>query len=145
MFRSYLLASILILSLLCQTSAAGQSSALTGPYLGQNPPGFTPIPFAPDVLLYGTHSAPCFSSDGNEVYWSRYYKPDNRQSRIQHIFFSKVVNGKWSPPALVSFSGTYNDGGPCLSPDNNRLYFYSNRPASGQGEPESEYGGDSSK
>lgn len=39
------------------------------------------------------------------------------------------VDGKWSAPTLVAFSGDYKDLEPYLSPDGLRLYFASNRPA----------------
>ncbi|MBK7966211.1 MAG: PD40 domain-containing protein [Bacteroidetes bacterium] len=41
---------------------------------------------------------------------------------------SNFVDGKWSPLAIASFSGRYDDLEPFLSPDERRLYFASNRP-----------------
>lgn len=46
------------------------------------------------------------------------------------IVVSKSVAGKWSAPQTLSFSGTFNDREPKLSPDGRRLYFSSDRPSS---------------
>ena len=46
----------------------------------------------------------------------------------QRIFHSRKINGVWQKPKLVSFSGTYQDGGPKLSSDGKTVYFYSKRP-----------------
>ncbi len=42
---------------------------LSGPYLGQKPPGMTPELFAPDVITVSTHSVAIFCPDGREVYY----------------------------------------------------------------------------
>jgi Tol biopolymer transport system component len=134
-----------VLALLSLTQvASGQllpadSSALTGAYLGQTPPDTTPIAFAPEFILDGVHSAPAFTPDGNSVYWSRYYTPEGKRSRTQHIFTSSIQDGRWAAPQLASFSGEYSDGGPFITPDGTRLFFYSSRPASPGGEPADEY------
>jgi DNA-binding beta-propeller fold protein YncE len=47
---------------------------------------------------------------------------------IMQIVSCKIKNGKLSKPAVVNFSGTYNDLEPAFSPDGKRLYFCSNRP-----------------
>jgi len=70
------------------------------------------------------HSPLAFSPDGTELFYSVYV--DNQHP--QTVFHSKQINGDWGEPAVASFSGIYKDGGPLLSPDGNRLYFYSDRP-----------------
>ncbi|MEW6364609.1 MAG: hypothetical protein AB1714_08210 [Acidobacteriota bacterium] len=47
------------------------------------------------------------------------------------ICVTRLTAGVWSKPEVVSFSGTWSDIEPCLSPDGARLYFISNRPTSG--------------
>ncbi|MDB4901286.1 MAG: translocation protein TolB [Mucilaginibacter sp.] len=47
------------------------------------------------------------------------------------ICFSKIINGKWTKPKVVPFSGQWNDWDPFLSPDGKRLFFVSNRPLAG--------------
>ena len=47
---------------------------LNGPYLGQKPPGMTPELFAPEIFKQvpgnSVHSAPSFSYDGKEMYYT---------------------------------------------------------------------------
>lgn len=119
-------------------SAATDTLSLTGPYLGQPPADTTPTVFAPQFILDGVHSAPAFTPDGNTVYWSRYYTPEGTRSRTQHIFTSHVEDGHWTAPQLASFSGVYSDGGPSITPDGFRLFYYSNRPSGLDTEPADE-------
>jgi len=48
------------------------------------------------------------------------------------------VGGRWLPPAVLPFSGRYNDADPAFSPDGNTLYFASSRPLS-DGAPEKDW------
>ena len=69
------------------------------------------------------------SPDGNEMYYTI-------QSN-QHVFSTiihrtKLASGKWSAPGVASFSGMYSDLEPFCSPDGKKLYFVSNRPATGK-------------
>ena len=111
-----ILQSILIF---CQT---GQNDFpnLTGPYLGQEPPGMTPVLFAPEILVKEkqAHSNIVFSKEGTEAYWCH-----------NGIWFSKVKNEKWTFPEMVPFSKTeLSDDAPFLSPDGKQLFFTSKRP-----------------
>ena len=96
---------------------------LTGPYLGQKPPGMTPEMFAPGFVSrpdYFEHSAALFTPDGKEVYWSA--KPDNR--RGFQIYFMKMADRNWSAPAIASFCTEdeyYQQF--TLSPDGKKLYY----------------------
>lgn len=97
---------------------------LTGPYLGQKPPGVTPEVFAPGIISrpdYFEHSAAIFSPDGNEVYWSG--KPIG--TRFFEIKFMKMINGRWTEPQVASFSQKpdVNFHQPSFSPDGKKLYF----------------------
>ena len=97
---------------------------LTGPYLGQKPPGMTPEPFARSIPLIHRflHSGIIFSPDGKEAYW----KPDwNPKSPIM---FSKVENGIWTLPRAASFSQpNQGDDSPFISPDGEKFFFLSQR------------------
>ncbi|MCP4580611.1 MAG: hypothetical protein GY839_03280 [candidate division Zixibacteria bacterium] len=86
--------------------------------------------FAPDIFVNEDHqhSSPCFSPDGKEIYWSSGIRVKNTKSRKQVIYFSRYEDGKWSNPEIVSFSGDYSDGGPFITYDNKKMFFYSNRP-----------------
>lgn len=93
---------------------------LRGDYLGQAPPGDTPVVFAPGIVstIYMEHSAPTFSPDANEVFW-----------RVAQGFISnpdlpivpktmKRVGGRWTVPMDSPYGGS-----PFFSPDGKRLYF----------------------
>jgi len=54
------------------------------------------------------------------------------------ILETRLRNGRWSEPRVAPFSGRWSDADPHVSPDGNRLFFISNRPASGD-EPRPEY------
>ena len=71
-----------------------------------------------------------FSRDGETAYFARGtgFFP---QSRRATILESRLVDGSWSAPVPASFSGTYPDIDPWVSPDGERLYFSSIRPVDG--------------
>ena len=47
------------------------------------------------------------------------------------IYASTYDNEGWTTPVVASFSGTYRDDAPYLSPDGTRMFFDSDRPAAG--------------
>lgn len=49
---------------------------------------------------------------------------------------SKLVDGKWSQPEVLPFSGLYRDSDPVLSPDGETMFFASDRPATAKGADE---------
>ena len=96
---------------------------LTGPYLGQKPPGKTPEIFAPGVISLpgSTEWSSCFSADGNEFYFCRITKASD-QTEIS-IFSSKIVDGIWTAPEKAEFAAGYPSNQPHVTHDNQRLYF----------------------
>lgn len=95
---------------------------LSGPYLGQTPPGSAPVLFAPGYVSAEDvfeHSGAVFSPDGTEVYWAG--KPDGDD--LFHIYVMKLVNGRWTRPAVTPFSRDHEGNRPTFSPDGHRLYF----------------------
>ncbi|CAL2083899.1 conserved hypothetical protein [Tenacibaculum sp. 190524A05c] len=64
------------------------------------------------------------SSNGNEAYFTIQNLNESKGAIVK----AKKINNTWSNFEIVSFSGTYRDIEPFLSPDNLRLYFSSNRP-----------------
>jgi len=95
---------------------------LTGPYLGQTPPGNTPEKFAPGIVSTEAHEyACCFSPDGNEFYFTRQNK----------VMFTRLANGVWTEPALASFAGNFSFE-PFVTPDNKRIYFQTGKVSEGQ-------------
>lgn len=86
--------------------------------------------------------APGSISDGNEQ-WRITFTPDGRTAyfaesekffpltRKATIYTSTLSDGAWSAPVVATFSGTYSDIDPFITPDGQRLYFSSIRPANG--------------
>ena len=106
----------------CQT---GQQDfpKLSGPYLGQEPPGMTPELFAPAIMNseVGYHSSIIFSPDLTEAFWSP-------MARENILFYSRIVNGYWSTPTVLDFGLQRGAHDASLLPDGNRLFFLSFEP-----------------
>jgi hypothetical protein len=101
-------------------SQQNDNQKLTGPYLGQKPPGDIPQPFLPDIIQ-NVHSSLTFSPDGKQVYW--------KEMGRKQLLFMEEVNGFWTPPRPVPFcSRFYRQDVPFFSPDGRRLYFISTKP-----------------
>jgi len=96
---------------------------LYGDYLGQTPPGDTPVVFAPGIVstIYMEHSALAFSPDGNELFWrvqeGFVSAPDDAGPWISSKTMHRIGN-RWAAPR-----GSPYGGGPVFSPDGKRLYF----------------------
>lgn len=95
------------------------SPKLTGPYLGQKPPGMTPEPFASGIIPSTRyHTTPVFTPDGTEVYW--------KMQGIKTICMMKSENGIWSEPREISLSSKLDDfRDPAIAPDGNKMFFLS--------------------
>ncbi len=106
--------------------------SLTGPYLGQKPPGMTPEVFAPGLVSKDGDQGRLFiAPDGSEIiYWER---DAGGRMRILSVV---EKGGTWSAPEALPFSEEYVNNEPCLSPDGKKLFFVSNRPRAGTGEAE---------
>ncbi len=107
-----------------------QTTELSGDYLGQPAPGTTPEIFGPGVIsTQFTERDAAYSPDGKEFFYTL------RGAAHPSIMQVQQINQKWSRPEVAPFSGRYSDVEPCFSLDGKRLYFVSNRPLRGQGEP----------
>ena len=115
---------ILILGLVLVINVNAQDAdfpKLTGPYLGQKPPGLIPEIFAPGIVSTKSDEyALEISTAGNEILYSKNGKL---------ILMTRKSDGSWNEPAVAPFSGKYIDGESCFSPDGNKIYFCSRRPA----------------
>jgi Tol biopolymer transport system component len=113
-------------------SGQTDKAKLTGPYLGQKPPGLAPEVFAPGVVSKDGDQGRLFiAGDGSEIiYWER--EPGGRMRIISILHKERV----WSEPEVLPFSERYINNEPCLAPDGKRMFFVSNRPRSGTGEGE---------
>lgn len=128
-------ALILVLIVLAATSALSrqtEKAALSGPYLGQKPPGLTPEIFAPGIVSKeGDQGRLFIAGDGSEIiYWER-----DAVGRMRIISILRE-DGVWSEPKALPFSKEHINNEPCLSPDGKKLFFVSNRPLSETGEAE---------
>lgn len=99
---------------------------LSGPYLGQKPPGMTPGLFAPGVISTDNQEIHCvFSPDGKEVYYSMasplYFSGFS-------IYFMKEEKGKWTYPQLAPFNLPGYNSVSAFSPGGKRLYLNARPP-----------------
>ena len=106
---------------------------MRGPYLGQKPPGMTPVLFASEILTsYKPNYSFCsvFSPDGNEFYFCT-------GDKTCDIVCMKRVDNRWTQPETVSFNSQYNDIDMRISVDGFRIFFQSWRPLPGSSVPDS--------
>jgi len=120
---------LLLLLLNHSTTLFSQESSiekLSGPYLGQKPPGLIPEKFAAGLLTSDDEIMinSVFSLAGDEFY----YVIRQQDSERYDLMFSKIVNGFWSKPKQLHLVGKYSVADIALSPDGNRLYFCSDMP-----------------
>ena len=122
----FLMVIMFIITSFCSKSAAPpEQEYLSGPYLGQEPPGNTPVKFAEGVIsTTRLDFAINFTPDGKECFFTR-------DLNTYTIMTCKEVNGRWTDPATASFSGSYFEYESHISPDGERVYFGSQRPAPG--------------
>ncbi|OFX86019.1 MAG: hypothetical protein A2W99_16565 [Bacteroidetes bacterium GWF2_33_16] len=97
---------------------------LTGPYLGQKPPGMTPELFAPGIIsTNNTEWTTAFSPDGLELFYT--IQGLNNYNVLVYI---KSVNGVWQQPELAPFRLPDHNADPFFTQDGKRLFFWSNGP-----------------
>jgi len=113
-----------------------QGKALT-PIWNQPWPGEEPVLFAPGIVSDGLNNRDItMSPDGNEIYWCTM----NKGYEFSTILYSKKVDDFWTPPRVVSFASNprYMFIEPHITADGRHMYFMTNMPESGSGEPSDE-------
>ena len=90
-------------------------------YLGQTPPGDTPMVFARGIVSdkYQQHGAPSFSPDGNVIFWQTNWRPASDTGKW--LTFSMIIQrmrDKWTAPQISPYSSM-----PFFSHDGERIYF----------------------
>lgn len=98
-------------------------------YFNELPPGSTPKVFAPGRISTEKEFefGAVFSNDRNEFYYG--VEIDGKaETRMM-----KFENGNWSQPVKILFHEVYSYNDPFLTPDNQKLFFISNRPLTGTG------------
>lgn len=89
---------------------------LSGPYLGQDPPGRSPRLFAKGIVstregIYGTIA---FSPDGREAFW---------KTETNKLLFMTEEGGAWTPPRRYRVADKESINVPFIGLDGTRLYF----------------------
>lgn len=101
-----------------------------GPYLGQESPGMKAEIFAPGII--STHSSEInsvFAPDRDEFYFTTWTKEAGTA-----IMLTRQVEGRWTAPAVASFSTHHSDVDPAMSYDGKRIFFGTRRPRPGETE-----------
>jgi hypothetical protein len=130
----------LVVGLFCVLTVTGcmQDSAppaLTGPYMGQSPPGSQPAVFLPGLLNTAETGAFCtvFTPAGDEFYFVHYTKSLDDSGAMKAM---RQVEGSWTDPEPLPFTIRGADNDMCLSIDGNRMIFRSWRPLPDGTQPE---------
>jgi len=112
----------------CRQAKEPGFPVLKGSYLGQNPPGTTPVVFAPGIVSTGLYTRDiAISKDGTEIYFCI------SDAAATAILVTKLINNRWTEPAIAPFSGKgFFDFEPHISPDGTKFFFLSNRPPQGK-------------
>jgi hypothetical protein len=118
---------LLVITFLSIVSKGQEFPLLKGPYLGQRLPGTTPEIFAPGIVSTGVYTRDiAIAKDGKEIYFCV------ADASVTAIFVSRCIDNQWTEPVIASFSGKgFLDMEPSFSPDDNKIYFLSNRPPKG--------------
>jgi len=121
--------SYLTLFCLAVTGQQNITSGLSNPYLGQKPPGMTPVLFAPDIIATGYYERDItISPDGTEIFYGIL------TGRHVTILYTRLEDGKWLEPEIPQFACNSQNFflEPCFSPDGKTVYFLSTKPPDGK-------------
>lgn len=120
---------VVLVSLLlsaCQTQKkedkTKESSPVKKSYFGQKPPGTKAELFAPGTIsVNGRYEyAVSFTPEIDELYFS-----GEGEDEIQHVYFSKLNNNKWTKPAVANFTKGLkkNEFEAFASPSGDKIFF----------------------
>jgi len=119
--------SIALALLICGVCATGAGrSRPTAPAAPPDPP-------VPELIGEGVVSTPdddlggSTSADGQTLYFEKSAPPHYLYIMLE----SHLVDGHWTVPEMLPFSGRYRDTDPVLTPDGKTLLFASDRPVNG--------------
>ena len=112
------------------SSYSQTDSHFYGKYISNAEPNDSALIFAEELVSgeFNVRDA-ALSPDGKEFFFSL------KGPSFFSIVYTSKINGTWQKPEVASFSGKYADIEPCFSLDGSKLYFVSNRPLDGIGEP----------
>ena len=125
--RNIMLTSLLVFAMGLAPAQNQPKSSLA--YLKQPPPGLVPKVFAPGIVSKENEYefGSVFSEDGKEFYYAV-----NIQGKAE-IRYMRLQGEKWTEPQKLIYDDQYGYNDPFLSPDENKLYFISDRPLTGSG------------
>ena len=105
------------------TRVADKFPELTGPYLGQTPPGRIPQIFAPGIISTkeNIEGSCTFSKEGNEFYFTK-TEGHNPAGRT-YIMVTKMTDSTWTEPVIAPFCGDETSFEPNIAPDGKKFYF----------------------
>ncbi len=126
---SAMLPMFLTTLVLAVPAAADTWPDLSGPYLGQTPPGDEPELFAPGLVStpWGDRDL-VVSEDGTEIWFGLL-------DRVAvSLRVTRLEDGRWTEPVIPAFAADREHPclEPALSPDGRRLYFLSTLPLPGE-------------
>lgn len=114
---------------------SAEKPLLRGEFLGQKKPGLTARIFAPGIISTEKRELnSVFTPDGKEFYFTIRTKPGQWTIKVM-----TMTGGLWTAPETASFSGIYSDVDLFISPDGRKLYYCSNRPLDGKGDPKRDF------
>lgn len=104
-----------------------QEKSISGPYLGQKPPGSTPEIFAPGIISTKNREAFLVTyPGGTELCYGLISMKNNHVATS--IVTMRVKGESWTKPEPVFPSEEYVDAYLAIHPDGSRLFFQSDRP-----------------
>jgi hypothetical protein len=113
-----------------QNETGSKFNELSGPYLGQKPPGKTPEMFAPDLLSAGNEEYKItFSPDGLELCYNfsspgaQWIVEPTGLFKKSFMMYSHQENGYWTEPRELSYDLDLDKHYPFFSPDGKKIYF----------------------
>jgi hypothetical protein len=124
-------AILLLVSLLGPADAVPDDTTwpdVSGPYLGQEPPGLEAELFAPNIIST-EHSeiGSVFSADHTEFYFTTWTEATGTK-----IMVTRQVDGTWLEPVIASFSNHPTDVDAAISSDDSKIFFGTRRPRPGE-------------
>jgi len=118
---------MLVSPIMGQKNHERMTSSYSGNYFGQTAPSCQPKEFAAEIFSsrghysFILHSSIYFTRDGKEAYFT----VQDTISFTKTIKVTKQLDNGWEHPENAGFSITFSDEMGWLSPDDQRIYFFS--------------------
>lgn len=101
------------------------STKISWQYFGLKPPGTNPEIFASGIISTNEFEfGGTFSKDMKEYFFTR--RP-TYEGNANRIYYSQFTDDKWTIPVLAPFAKDIFEFEPVMSPNKDKLYFYSER------------------